>query len=70
MPLLGRIEKMWDTLAHRLSRQRDLEQHLVVLNSALEGNAESKRNLDDAMKESVEADPFGLFAQAARRSRF
>lgn len=70
MPLLGRIEGMLNVVAQHFHRRRELEAHTIVLNNALEGMAESKRNLDDAIKERVEADPFGSFAEAARRSRF
>lgn len=58
------------SIAQHFHRPRELAEHTAVLNDALAGMAESKRNLDAAISERVAVDPFGAFAEAARQSRF
>lgn len=57
-------------IAQHFSRKRDLEKETANLHNALGGMAASKRDLDAAIAERVEADPFGDFAKAARESQF
>jgi hypothetical protein len=66
----GMVRAMRDFIDRHYHRQRELEGATANLHSAFEAMNESKRNLDAAIKERVEADPLGDFAKAARESRF
>lgn len=61
---------MWNAVTQHFHRQRALEEHAVTLDHAMKAMDESKRNFDQAVIERIEVDPFGEFAESARRSRF
>lgn len=68
--MLGMVKTMRDFIERHYHRQRELEGATANLHIAFEAMNESKRNLDAAIKERVEADPLSDFAKAARESRF
>lgn len=61
---------MMESVVMHFRRRGDLERETARLHSALRAMNDSKSDLDAAIEERVQADPFGDFAKAARESRF